>query len=96
MSDILRCRLSVRLKPNAKREAVSTAGEGIVTVAVPSPPVDGKANAHAIRLLSEVLGVPKSSITIVHGHASRMKLFEIRGLDSSTVNRRLTETKERK
>ncbi len=44
---------------------------------VTAPPQDGKANVAVISLLAETLGVPKSRLRIIRGHASREKLVEV-------------------
>jgi len=48
-------------------------------VAVTAPPVDGKANAALVALLSEQLGVAKSHITIERGLNARNKTVSIKG-----------------
>jgi uncharacterized protein YggU (UPF0235/DUF167 family) len=83
------CRLTVRLKPQAKHESVSLLPGGIVAISVTSPPVDGKANEHAIRLLSKKLRIPKSACKIIRGHSSKIKLFEITGLDTGAVTTKI-------
>lgn len=40
-------------------------------------PIEGKANLALIRYLSDTLDVPRSAITLTHGHASQRKLLEI-------------------
>ena len=40
-------------------------------------PVDGEANRGLIEALSEFFDVPKSHISILHGHTSREKVVEI-------------------
>lgn len=48
-----------------------------LTVCVNAPPVEGTANARLVEILSEWLGVNKSSITIVKGRTSRYKILEV-------------------
>jgi len=43
------------------------------------PPVDGKANEKCIKFLSKLLGVPKTSITIVSGETSKNKILFMKG-----------------
>jgi uncharacterized protein YggU (UPF0235/DUF167 family) len=40
-------------------------------------PVDGEANIALVEALSDFFDVPKSHITILHGHTSREKVVEI-------------------
>ena len=46
-------------------------------VAITSPPVDGKANAHLTKFLAKQFGVSKSQVTITNGLANRDKTIVI-------------------
>lgn len=69
--------ISVRVKPNSKREGVEKTGENEYTARVHQPPNEGKANDAMIELLSEYFDVAKTRIRIVSGKSSRNKLIEI-------------------
>ncbi|MDK2795787.1 MAG: uncharacterized protein PWQ22_829 [Archaeoglobaceae archaeon] len=69
-------RIIVRVKPNAKKRAMEKIGEEYV-VSLKSPPIDGRANAELIEIVSEYFKVPKSKIRIVAGQKSRKKILEI-------------------
>jgi len=69
--------LSVRVKPNAKQQLIRQEDDGSWTVHLKSPPTEGKANTELIQLLAKTLDIPKSSIRIKSGVASRTKLVEI-------------------
>jgi uncharacterized protein len=56
---------------------------------VAAPPERGRANAALVALLSEMLGVPRSAVRIVAGHAARRKIVEVDGLDAAAVERLL-------
>lgn len=71
--------LLIRLTPKAGRNQVGEEHNGRLKVSVTSPPVDGKANAHLIKLLSKKLRIPKSSIEFTSGETSRNKTLKIRG-----------------
>lgn len=82
-------RISVRLQPRARREAI----EGVVTdadgrvflkVAVTAPPEDGKANAALVALLGKTWKLPKSAFEIVGGATDRRKTLLLRG-DSASL-----------
>jgi hypothetical protein len=47
-------------------------------VQVRVPPVEGKANLRVIKLLSRYLKKPKSSLQIVSGFKSKIKIIEVR------------------
>ena len=87
----LACTISAKIKPRSRRNAVTVSDEGRISIAVTSPPVDGKANEHAITLLAEALGVRTSAVTIVKGLTSRNKVFEVLGLDLQTAMKKLRE-----
>lgn len=62
---------------------------GVLRVKVAAPPVRDKANKELIAFLSQVLGVNKAAITIVHGRASKSKVLAIDGLSQQVVMKRL-------
>jgi len=70
-------KLTVRVKPNARKNEVKHAEDGTLTIFVIDPPREGKANEKIIELLSEYLGKPKRSISIVAGFKSKNKIVEI-------------------
>ena len=70
-------RISVRVKPNARKNEVKKVDEKHYLVSVTAPPVDGKANTGVIELLSEYFGKAKSRIVILKGTSGREKLVEI-------------------
>lgn len=73
-SDLL---IRVRLSPNASRDRIGEVIENYLAIAVTSPPVDGKANDHLIRLLAKQFRVAKSRVEIVSGMTSRIKTLRI-------------------
>ncbi len=85
-------RLTVRLTPNASRDAVegvepSGDGDMWLKARVTSVPEDGKANKALIQLLSKWLKVPKSSISILSGETARKKILRIDGDPEDVINR---------
>ncbi|MBR1368105.1 hypothetical protein RJ53_00790 [Methanocalculus chunghsingensis] len=56
---------------------------GTIGITITAPPVDGRANAAIILLIADVMGVPRSSISIVSGHHSNRKVIRIDGLSLS-------------
>ncbi len=69
-------RIEVAVKPNAKRAAVVKISETEYRVFVHAPPQQGEANRALIVLLADYFSVPKSTIKIVRGLASRKKILE--------------------
>ena len=69
--------LRVKVKPNSRSVSVEKLEEGVLKVCLKSPPVDGKANAELVDVLSDFFEVPKSNIILKAGKSSREKLVEI-------------------
>jgi uncharacterized protein (TIGR00251 family) len=81
--------LAIRLQPRSRREEVVGERDGAIVIRVTAPPVDGKANAALTAFLARQLKVPKSAVTITHGHASRDKRVAIDGLSSADARHKL-------
>lgn len=64
-------------KPGAKVEKVFVSTEGVLVVQTRSKPVEGEANGAIIDAVSEVLGVPRSSVEIIRGEKSRQKRIKL-------------------
>ena len=71
-------RISVTVKPNARSAAITRVSEVEFRVAIREPARDGKANLALVDLLARHFDIPKSSVTIVRGHAARKKIIELR------------------
>jgi uncharacterized protein (TIGR00251 family) len=84
------CRLRVQVAPRAAANRLLGPYRGTVKVALTAPPVEGAANAALIAFLAEVLGVPRSRITLLSGSTSRAKLLHIRDLTPEAALARLT------
>ena len=83
-------RLRVRVTPRAKRSAVTgivETADGCPAIAVKlaAPPVDGAANQALIAYLAMELGVGRSSVRIVSGEKSRLKVVRMTGLSAEAV-----------
>jgi uncharacterized protein len=80
--------LNLRISPGAKRSSMEGAyGEAALRLKVAAPPVDGKANAEAERFLAELLGIPRSHVTVVRGASSRDKVILIHGVGQDEVKK---------
>lgn len=69
--------LSVRVTPKGGQDCILPfqAGDTFVKLKVAVPPEDGKANQAVVELFSKLLRLPKSSIILHSGAASRQKRF---------------------
>lgn len=76
--------ITVKLTPGARQNAVigweeDLFGERTLKIQVTAIPEKGKANKAMIALLSKNWKISKSSITVVRGATSRVKILEIEG-----------------
>lgn len=70
--------LAVRVQPRASRDRIEGPHDGRLKVRLTAPPVDGKANAHLIKVLAKAFGVAKGAVTLEAGQAGRDKRVRIR------------------
>ena len=71
--------VDVRVIPRANRSEIAGVRDNAVLVRLKAPPVEGAANTELVRLLADVLSVPRSNIQIVSGERSRGKRVRIAG-----------------
>ena len=76
--------IKVKVLPRSSRNQVLMRDD-LLTVKVSAPPVEGAANRALIALLAEKLKVSKSSIDILSGKNSRLKLLRVHGLSLQQV-----------
>ncbi len=69
-------RLSVRVTPGAKVEALDVNG-GKLTMKVRAKPKDGEANDAVVKLLAQALGCAPSRLELIGGQTSREKRIQI-------------------
>ncbi len=82
-------RIVVYCQPGAKQTQCVGLHDGKPKIQLKAPPVDGAANKALIAFLSEVMGVPKSAISIELGASGRTKRVEVAGVDDAELSRRL-------
>ena len=75
-----RFHLHVKVVPGASREGVTGWLGDSLKVRVQAPPEKGKANRAVIKLLADVLDVPRTSIELVQGRTVANKVFAINGM----------------
>ena len=71
--------ITVRAKPRSAVSSLEAEGPGTWIARLRSPPIDGKANAELIGLVAKHFGCSKSSVAVVSGASSRLKLVKISG-----------------
>ena len=80
-------RFTVKVHPRARRSAVAGRLGDAWKLDLTAPPVEGKANEECVRLLAEVVGVPRARVRIVTGLTSRSKVVEIEGVTEEEFGR---------
>ena len=80
-------RFTVRVQPRASRSEIAGLHGDALRVRLAAPPVDGAANEALVRLLADLLDVPRRAVRIEGGHASRSKLVEVDGVGIDAVRR---------
>ncbi len=71
--------LLVKAKPSARVSSLTQLEDGTWLAQLKSPPVDGKANAELVGLVSKQFGCAKSAVSIKTGAGSKLKRVEIPG-----------------
>jgi uncharacterized protein (TIGR00251 family) len=82
---------AVKVHPRAKKNAVTGQLGDALKVSLTTPPVEGRANEACIEFFAKLLKVPRSSVTIASGHASRNKVLRIAGLTADELRKRLEQ-----
>jgi uncharacterized protein (TIGR00251 family) len=72
--------ISVKVKPNARKNQLNSQPDGSWVVSVTASPVDGKANEAVIRLFADHFRVAKRAVVIESGLTSRQKRVRIDGI----------------
>ena len=83
-------RISVRVSPGAREDAVTGWLDDALRVRVRASAERGKANDAVCRLIADALGLPRSSVSISRGATARWKVIHIEGLGDEEARRRLS------
>lgn len=73
--------ISVRVQPRGLSDSLVALRNGVLVLRVTAPPLDGRANEAVCRLLADLLGVPRTRVTIVRGERARDKVVAVEGMD---------------
>lgn len=82
-------RLRLRVSPGAGRAGIVGRHGDAWKVRVTAPPEEGRANDAVLRLLADVLSVPRGALTLVSGHSARDKIVMLDGVGPAQIERRL-------
>ena len=82
---------SVRVHPRARKNAITGVLGDALKLSLTAPPAEGRANQACIEFLAEILRLPRSSVTIAAGHASRNKVVRVSGITAGALQQRLEQ-----
>jgi uncharacterized protein (TIGR00251 family) len=82
-------RVSVRLRPRGRGDALLGFEDGVLRARVSAPPTDGRANRALCKLIAAEIGVAPSRVSVVHGAKSRDKVVEVESLGADELTERL-------
>lgn len=85
------CVINCLATPRASRNALAAWHDGRLKVALAAPPVDGEANKTLVKFMAEVLGVPKSSVSVASGLTGRRKAVAVSGLSADDAIKILSD-----
>ena len=85
----------MRVRPKAGRDALAGEHDGALAVRVASPPEGGAANDALVAFLARKLGLARSQVRILKGHASRDKLLLVDGITEDALRARLARVEAR-
>ena len=90
-----RARVRFRVVPGAGADAVVGRHGEAWKLRVRAAPERGAANHAVVGLPADALGMPRSAVSVVSGHAARDKIVELAGVTPAEVESRLASA-ERK
>jgi uncharacterized protein len=77
--------LSVRVQPRSSRCGIAGLYGESVRICLKSAPVDDAANQECCTMLAKLLGVPRSSVSVLSGRSSRSKVLKIEEISIAAV-----------
>jgi hypothetical protein len=80
---------AVKVQPRARRNAISGEFGSALKVSLTAPPVDGRANEACVAFFAELLGLSRSSVSIISGQASRNKVIRVTGISVDELRAQL-------
>src|SRR5262249_16083205 len=92
-------RITIRVTPRSSKNTLTweegnegnEGQQGQLKARLNAPPVDGAANEALVTLLADRLHIPKRTIHIIRGAASRLKTVEIDNLTADELRSRLQQ-----
>jgi uncharacterized protein YggU (UPF0235/DUF167 family) len=82
-------RVTIRVRPGARRTAVGGSHDGALVVQVGARAVDGQATEAALAAVAQAFGVRRRAVTLVTGATRRTKVVDIAGGRPTVLHRLL-------
>ena len=76
-------KIALKVTPGARKNEILGWEEDypqigrVLRVKIAAPPVEGKANKEIVAFMAKTLGIPKSSVELLHGSTGRIKLIQV-------------------
>src|SRR5262249_48752797 len=80
---------TVKVHPRARKDAVTGVVGDALKLALPAPPLEGRANQAVVEFFDDLFEIPRASVTIASGETSRVKRILVAGVERKTVEQRL-------
>jgi uncharacterized protein (TIGR00251 family) len=77
--------VAIRVKPRAGQARIAGRRAERVLVDVTAPPLEGRANEAACRVIAKALGIAPGLVTVVGGQRARDKLVRVQGCSPARV-----------
>lgn len=77
--------IDIHVVPNAKKSEIVGKHGDALKVRIATPPVDGAANEEVCRFFAKILGVTKSSVSVVKGTTSKTKTVAVVGVTAAQL-----------
>ena len=84
--------LKIRVQPRASRSEVVGWRDGVLSVRLTAPPVEGAANDALVLLLARTLGRGRADIHILRGLSGRKKTVRVAGAKRADLLSRIEES----
>jgi len=79
-------RVQIYTQPGASKTEIAGLHDGALKIRVAAPALEDRANQELTRFLAELFSVPKRNVTLLRGHKSRSKQFEVTGSGLDPAN----------
>lgn len=76
-------KIALKVTPGARKNEILGWEEDypqvgrVLRIKIAAPPVEGKANKEIVTFMARTLGIPKSSVELLHGSTGRIKLIQV-------------------